>query len=237
MSIAEKYATLKDEKIPKVYAAGKKSEYDEFWDNHPIAKGYVNGTNLFSGAGWNDVTFKPKYDIKLGNCYMVFKACAVTDLVERLKECGVILDFSNATNFYYAFGETKITHIGEIHLTHSNFSSATTGTISMFSYSQNLHTIDKIIVNNAGTTRFSNDMFIYATSLANITFEGVIGYSLNFQWCPLTRESITNIVEHLSPTVTEQTVTFKKSAKEAAFTDDEWSELIATKPNWTFSLI
>ena len=52
----------------------------------------------------------------------------------------------------------------------------------------------------------------------------------------LTKSSITNIVNVLSPTVTGQTATFNKAAKEAAFTDDEWEELIATKPNWTFNL-
>ncbi len=223
--------------INDAYEAGKKTEYDEFWDNHPTAKGYCNGTNLFSGAGWNNVTFKPKFDIILGHCYMAFKSCAVTDLVERLKECGVILDLSKATNFYYAFTESNISHIGEIHLTHSNFSSSTTGTISMFATAYDLHTIDKIVVNNEGTTKFSNSMFDRANSLSSITFEGVIGTSINFQWCPLTRESIANVIEHLSPIVTGQTVTFKKSAKETAFTNDEWAELTATKPNWTFSLV
>ena len=29
----------------------------------------------------------------------------------------------------------------------------------------------------------------------------------------------------------------EKAAKEAAFTDDEWAALIATKPNWTFALV
>jgi hypothetical protein len=32
-------------------------------------------------------------------------------------------------------------------------------------------------------------------------------------------------------------VTFSKKAKEAAFTADEWEALIATKPNWTISLV
>ncbi len=223
--------------IDDVYEAGKKAEYDRFWDSHPIAKGYTNGTNLFSGAGWNDITFKPKYDIILGNCYMAFKGCAVTDLVKRLKECGVALDFSGASTFYYTFAEAKITHLGEIHLTHSNFAIATANTSSMFSYCYYLHTIDKIIVNDEGTTKFHNSMFERADSLANITFEGVIGNSINFQWCPLSRTSITNIIEHLSPTATEQTLTLKKSAKEEAFTPEEWASLIASKPNWTFSLI
>lgn len=226
------------ESISKVYRAGQQSEYDRFWDNHPTAKGYCSGGNLFSGAGWNDITFKPKYDIVLGSCYMAFKGCAVTDLVEKLKECGVSLDFSRTNDFYYAFAESKLTHIGDIPLTHERFTTASTATAYMFAYCYSLHTIDKIILNDKGTTMLAtSNMFLNATSLENVTFEGVIGNSINFQWCPLSKASITNIVEHLSPTVTGQTLTLNKATKEATFTDDEWAELIATKPSWTFSLI
>lgn len=79
--------------------------------------------------------------------------------------------------------------------------------------------------------------FTNATRLANVTFEGVIGKNCNMQWCPLTADSIRGVVEHLSTTETDRTVTFNKAAKEAAFTQTEWDELIATRPNWTFSLI
>ncbi len=223
--------------IDDAYEAGRKAEYDRFWDNHPTAKGYVSGANLFSGAGWNDKTFNPKYDIILGGCYMVFKSCAVTDLVEKLNECGVSIDFSRTNSFSYAFYESKITHIGEIPLINDLFATAESHTVSMFDSAYNLHTIDKILVNDSGTTLFSNSMFKRADSLANITFEGVIGNSINFQWCPLTKESITNIIEHLSPTVTEKTLTLNLAAKEAAFTTEEWTALTASKANWTFALV
>ncbi len=236
MSIADKLDVVA-ETLPKVLIAGKKSEYDAFWDNHPTAKGIINGTNMFSGRGWNDITFKPKYDIKPSYGYMLFKGCGITDLVERVKECGVTCDLSICTNFYYAFCDTALTHLGDIYIDKDSFTTATSPTGSMFAHSYYLHTINKIIVNDKGTTKFSSDMFSSTHMLANVTFEGVIGKSINFEWCPLTRESITNIVEHLSPSVSEQTVTFKNSAKEAAFTDDEWQDLISTKPNWTFSLI
>lgn len=45
------------------------------------------------------------------------------------------------------------------------------------------------------------------------------------------------VITALSPTVSGKTVYFKATAKTAAFTDAEWSELIATKPNWTFTLV
>lgn len=80
--------------------------------------------------------------------------------------------------------------------------------------------------------------FYNCTSLANVTVvPETINRTIDFQWCPLTKESITSIVYGLRSDVTGQTCTFKKTAKEAAFTADEWSTLIATKTNWTISLV
>lgn len=67
--------------------------------------------------------------------------------------------------------------------------------------------------------------------------QGKINVSISFEWLILSNESILSIINALSDTALEQTVTFKKSANEAAFTDDEWTALVATKPNWTFALL
>ena len=95
--------------------------------------------------------------------------------------------------------------------------------------------ITKLIVSE--DVVFASTTFQWSSKLRKIVVVGVIGSSINFQSCPLNKESIINVIEHLSPTATGQTVTFKKSAKEAAFTADEWAALIATKTNWTFSLV
>lgn len=99
-----------------------------------------------------------------------------------------------------------------------------------------LETIRKIILDeNVGITV---DAFGYCPALKNITFEGTIGVSLDIQRSTLlTKASMTNIIEHLSTTASGQTVTFSKVAKESAFTADEWAALIATRSNWTFSLV
>ena len=65
MSIAEKLSAVA-QNVPKVFEAGKKAgkkaQYDEFWDSFPAN---LDGTYLFSGDMWNDVTFKPKRNIVL----------------------------------------------------------------------------------------------------------------------------------------------------------------------------
>ena len=102
-------------------------------------------------------------------------------------------------------------------------------------YGSSLVTIRKLIVDEGVT--YTADSFMNCSALKNIAFEGTIGNTINFQWSPLTKESIQNIIEHLSSSTSNMTLTLKKSAKEASFTDDEWETLIATKPNWEIVLV
>lgn len=110
-----------------------------------------------------------------------------------------------------------------------------TNKVGVFENASKLVTIPELILGSE--IRLSNTAFTNCTKLANITITGTIGYTASFEWCPLTKASIISIVNALSATATGYTVTFKKSAKEAAFTDEEWNALIATKSNWTFSLV
>jgi hypothetical protein len=67
----------------------------------------------------------------------------------------------------------------------------------------------------------------------------VIGQkNFNVHWSPkLSKASIESIINALSSTTSGLTVTISKTAKEAVFTTEEWATLIATKPNWTISLV
>lgn len=97
-----------------------------------------------------------------------------------------------------------------------------------------LKTIRKLIVSDSVTFEST---FYNCKVLQSITIEGTIGASLNLKWSPLNKESIESVINALSDDVTGKTVTFKQTAKELAFTDEEWATLVATKPNWTISLI
>lgn len=226
MSIANRLTTIAENEI-KVYEAGiedgKQAEYDRFWGNYKL-----DGMCAFAGSGWNNETFKPKNDIVPSTAYMMFRYSNIQgDLVHILENLGVVLDFSKCYSLQYTFQNTKFTRIGEI-VAKTNF-------IEGFSNNPQLETIDKIVTTSSIT--YGNASFSGCTGLKNITFEGEIGNTINFQWCPLTKESITSIINALSATKTGQTATFKQTAKEAAFTDDEWATLIATKSNWTISLV
>ena len=90
-------------------------------------------------------------------------------------------------------------------------------------------------------------MFTGATALKNITVEGPIAYSISFKDCPLSKESILSVFNALSDTITGMTLTLKLLAVNTAFetsegaadgsTSEEWNTLIATKSNWTISLV
>lgn len=222
--------------VDEVYAAGiaegKQAEYDAFWDAYQNNGKRVDYNNAFSGVGWTNTLFNPKYDIKPFDAYMIFRLSSISgDLVEILAEKGVTLDFSNAVSALFAFNSTQLTRIGEVNLSKCNSSGAN----YLFQLSSKLHTIDRIILPETPIT--FTDAFASCSKLANITIEGTIQRSLNVQSCPLTRASIESIISHLSNTTSGYTATFKKTAKEAAFTADEWAALIATKSNWTISLV
>ena len=108
----------------------------------------------------------------------------------------------------------------------------------MFNGARNLVTIEKIIIKTDGSQVF-NGAFDTCNSLENLTIEGTIGQNgLNLQWSTkLSRASIESIANALSSTTSGLSITLSKTAKEAAFTDTEWADLIATKSNWTINLI
>lgn len=217
------------------YEAGREAEYDAFWDVYQQNGNRTNYENAFSGSGWNVDNFNPKYDMKPTVGSSIFYrfdydryGSRTLDLVERFNECGVELDFSNVTGLSYGFQNARISHIGVVDAT--SCSTLTGAFINCYWLAK----IDKLVVKDSLT--FSNT-FNNCDALKEIIIEGVIGESISFYVSPLTKESIISVINALSSTTSGKTATFKKSAKEAAFIADEWAELIATKTNWTFSLV
>lgn len=233
--------------IDEVYEAGRKAEYDEFWDTYQQNGTRTDYTCAF--ASWFKEVFYPKYDLKPTNAYMMFRtfdahniANREMDLVERLNECGVVLDTSQCTNFQYMFTNSFVTHIGIID------TRSASSILQPFSANR-YHTFDKLILKDDGSQTFVAEPFKGATALKNIVIEGVIGQNgLSFQWSTkLNKASITSIINCLSTTTSGLTVTLSKVAVNKAFetsegandgtTSTEWTSLIGTRSNWTISLI
>ena len=216
---------------------GYKSYYHEFWDSYQ-----QNGKRtdyryaFYAGDGsyspWNDESFKPKYDIKPTIASGMFIKCQITNLKAILENLGRIIDFSKSTNVSSLFNSSvTITHLPTM-----DFSSATDAQLA-FAYASKLHTIDELIVGEKITTITS--AFAGCIVLENVVIKGTIKINgFDFKDCKkLFKASITSIINALSTTTSGLAVTLSKTAVNNAFTTDEWNTLIATKSNWTISLV
>ena len=263
MSIENKLITIANNQT-KIKQAGYDEYYNMFWDDFQQNGSLASYICAFGGQ-WTEKTFRPKYQIKPTNAYMLFynnqgQVCRIADFVEfadnLAKEQGKtieknpelfdenghyqLIDLSNCTNAPYTFACLWSAHFGVL-----DFSKCTgSSSLNYLFYSHNgsnvycVKKIDKLICSKNTTfnvTAGSSGSFYGATYLTDITVGGTLGKSINFGTCPLNKASIESVVNALSNDVTGQTATFKKTAVESAFTDAEWEALIAKKSNWTIS--
>lgn len=233
MDISEKTLQLKQD-FDDVFKAGKNKEWNEFWDSFQENGNRVNYGYAFSN--WKRKIFKPKYDIITNRCQYMFNNTFASDtgddrnLKKALEDAGVILDTSQSNNFQYMFWYAWVSDIPTIDTRSAN-------TINyIFNYATRLEKVEKLILKDDGS-QASTGAFESCSSLKDIIIEGKIGQNFDIKNSPLTKDSITSIVNALSSSASGKTVSFSKTAKEKAFTTDEWDALINTKPNWTFSLV
>lgn len=225
---------------------GKKEEYDAFWDNYQ-----QNGTRTiydyaFAQACWNNVIFKPKYDmtVDIKHSTNMFSYSRITGSLKTiLNDCGVTLTFfQNTGDEYgaaYIFVGTKLTELPELDFSQARGAQALAST---FSGSTLLQRIEKIILPN-NCTGYGTNTFYRCDALENITIEGTIKYSLDFSACPISADSVYSILNHLDAEgyTGTRTITLKTTSKNAYQGKySNWDEKIAqltTSGNWTFTLV
>ena len=100
MDVAEKTLQLKQD-IDEVYEAGKHKEWSDFWDAFQQKGKRTDYYYAFTGpspsaTGWNDVTFKPKYDIRPTNFDRGLRYSQITDLESILEELKNIFNTAKA---------------------------------------------------------------------------------------------------------------------------------------------
>lgn len=244
------YVGLESVDTNPAFEAGKKSEYDAFWDSYQNYGNYVDSSALFAGHGWNNETFRPKYSIKLdsptstGWSTFYFNGY-IGDLVALGEELGIEIsfDFSNGAETFREVSFTRLPPVG-----------VRGGFYGGFRGSQKLQTIDKIIIGEK-VTSFSY-WFFDCPELTNIIIEGKISagkgtfqdnaFDMSFSH-KLSKASIVSIINALDDESTDLNIVLSLAAVNTAFettagaadgsTSDEWTALIATKPNWTINLI
>lgn len=225
-------------KVGEVYEKGQQAEYDKFWDNFQSNGTRVNYQCAF--WRWSSDAFYPKYDIVSGatNAESMFRYLdyerylqgenVYFDLAQRLEDCGVVLDISQATHASYMFSFAyNIIRVPELSLI------STTNNSNIFHNCRQLKTIDKLILPSTINTLNFNNAFIYCYALENITFEGLICTNIDFSYSPLTVESMLSVIEHLkdySSNGGTHTITFKAD-RETMLTDEQ--KALATNKGWS----
>lgn len=230
MNIAEKTLQLKQD-FDDVYEAGKKAEYDAFWDalqNFGKRTNYANG---FYNQAWTEDNFRPKYDIKPVNAGSMFRGdeATITDLEATLQKAGVVLDTSNCTTFNNGIRYTSFRVLPIIDVSKATNSSAL---VTPFSYQ--LVTLRKLI--SSAETFWVTSTFQGLPALEHLIVEGVIGTNgFNVQWSTkLTHDSLMSIINALQDKTgdtsgTAWVVTIGATNK-AKLTDDELA--IAYEKGW-----
>lgn len=217
---------------------GGDSWYDEFWDNFQDYGNKIDYQYAFRGEEWNDITFNPKHRANVKYGPYIFYQSKVPKSENKVD----YFDFSACANVAYAFSASAFTRLPTL-----NFSSVTSAT-NIFQHCGTLKTIDKIIISEDGSFPFTSATFSGCNQLTEIRFEGVIGKDFYIQYSKLlSKDSIINIFGVLSSTTEGLSASFSKGAVNSAFetgkgladgtSSTEWAELIATKPNWTITLV
>ena len=239
MSISEKLTEIA-QNTEKVYQAGEKKQYDEFWDTFQDNGNRTEYDYSFRMKSWNDKIFKPKYKMYPTSASYMFANSEIVDF-----DLENYIDFSNCTTINGAFSWSKFKKLPILNFTKVTSKSSAN---SLFAAMGNLERIEKIIINNEGSFPFEASVFNSNYKLKEIRFEGVIGISFYIAHSSqLSKDSIVNIFSVLSSSTEGRSATFSKTAVNKAFktsdtTNDgassaEWEELVAMKPNWTISLI
>ena len=240
--------TLDDmaENVPKVYEAGKKSEYDAFWDTYQQNGERTSYACGFAGTGWNEHTLKPKYDIKPTTAYGMFwylDVGANIDLVKIAEEQGIEFDFSNCANFNYFSYASGVVRLGVIDTRSVN------GFGQFVASNGTLHTIEKLILRDDGSQKIDNNTWFLPSNstFRNITIEGKLGGSVRCVCANMTKASLTSFLTALYDGSEGKTLTLSKTAVNREFetaadlkdgvSSAEWKALVEAKPNWTISLV
>ena len=202
--------------VNEVHSAGKKNEYDAFWDAVQNNGARIDYKYAFAYNSWTPNNFFPKYDIKPtgdgGQYILALGSHLNIDLDKRLKEQGVVLDFSGLTSSECEFYLSKFTNLPTL-----DFSGCSAMNRTFDYYTGRSLTL---ILSDSGETVFTT-IFRRCSKLTDIVIEsGTIGKTLNVSDSPLNVASATSIITHLkeyagTENAGKYTLTFKDTTKTA----------------------
>lgn len=207
--------------------------YDTFWDNYQDYGNRVNYASVntgaaFSGSGWNDITFKPKYDIvPEDSAWYLFAGSNISDF----SNLDIKLDFSNCQDMRGCFSLAKATHIGVV-----NAGSVLYNWLQQSFYGcSNLKTIDKLILPTSTTVTGYLEAFRNCYALEDITVEGKFIKSISFSdSSKLTTASVDSIINALYDLTGQDSQTLTVHKAVFGRMSDEQKAFVTSK-NWTLA--
>lgn len=227
------------EKINEVYEAGQKAEHDKFWDVYQENGERKNYQNAFWGEGWNDETFKPKYDISLNatskeyHNTQTFEYSKITDINKILNDCGVRIISSGVERLNGTFRYATIT----------NLDLDVSSCVSMLMVFYGMNYLKSLSLRNLRADCAFDRVITFCSALENLSITGTIGTgtggnsSINLQYSPLTKESLLNVIGCLKDfretTTTETHSIILGTTNLKKLTNEE--KAIATQKGWTLT--
>lgn len=188
-------------KIDSVYDAGKKSEYDAFWDTCQQNGSRTDYRHAFPGIGWTNETFNPKYNAIVKNAESMFylsnSDSFSIDLTQPVGTSAVTFDFSNCTNYVTWLAYSGITAVPKVDLSKTSY-----GAYTVFRLATRLETVTELHFpdEKIGYANATLNAFDSCIALKNITVTGTIlntGFDLHWSTL-LTTESLTSILTALT---------------------------------------
>ena len=231
---------------------GKQAEYDRFWDAFQENGERTNYANAFYGFYWNKETLRPKYTCKVvgdggssmfARCYMKFPPPDPSDLLDmsnipidvtEATYCGSMFENARVDNVTLIFGD-------KIESLYNAFTKGGGGNVA------GMHIT--LLVPNPDCD-WNNAFAYHPVKELNLLDGTVIGTDgFNVQWATgLSKENLTSIINALSDSTSELSITISKGAVAEAFRtagsnhpdgwlSEEWKSLVTTKPFWNIILV
>ena len=210
------------------YAEGAQTEYDRFWNEFQDYGERTDYTYAF--RYWGGDYIRPKYKVQniTGQAAVMFQHAKVKKLEAAHFD---LTGADKLTDTVYGMfnGCRQLEEIEDLNIPATNY----TGTWF------NCVSLKKIAVVRCMAGKAFSSAFGNCEALEDVTFTGVMSTNgLNLQYSTkLNRASIESVINVLSTSTSGRTVTLSKTAVNNAFEDSEWEALIATRSNWTISLI
>lgn len=197
----------------EAYQQGRQDEYDAFWDAYQDNGNRTDYANCFSGQGWTEETYKPKYDIDTTINYMVFRRCGIKDLGETIRKSGKRVIF-RGNSIQFTFQQSPNLEV----IDGIEFITPLTYVSGAFSYCSRLRKIQTLPIAENATTLELDAIPL----LEEIGFSGIIPVNISIKDShKLSKASIESVINALSDTAVGKSITLSKTAVENAFSESE----------------